>query len=164
MTFAIAFSDIKRSGSSAKRVYAPTRSSPGVHIPSALPEVHIPSALPEIHNPAALPEVRIPSALPELRTPSVLPEVRTLSALPEGHARSRVVAGAAAAATVTVVEPVKGPTYESDLAMAKNLQREYDANAADYRLGWGSNHPSVTKPLGAFPGMSSTSGGNDKMF
>lgn len=153
MTFAIAFSDIKRSGSSAKRVYAPTRSLPEVHIPSALPEVYIPSALPEIDNPSALPEVRTPSALPEVRTPSALPEV---------HTRSRAVAGAAAAA-VTVVEPVKGPTYDSDLAMAKNLQREYDANAADYRLGWGSNHPSVTKPKGAFPGMSSTSGGNDKM-
>lgn len=112
-----------------------------------------------MYNPAALPEVRTPSALPEVRTPSALPEV---------HTRSRTVAGAgaaaaAAAAADTVVEPVKGPTYDSDLALAKNLQSEYDADAADYRLGWGSNHPAVTKPKGAFPGMSS-SGENDKMI
>lgn len=100
-----------------------------------------------MHNPSALPEVRIPSALSEVRTPSALPEV---------HTRLTTVAGAAAAAADadadTVVEPVKGPTYDSDLALAKELQREYDANAADYRLGWGSNHPAVTKPKGAFPG------------
>lgn len=122
MKFAIDFSDIKRSGSSAKRIYAPTRS------------------LPEIHNPSALPEV---------------------------HTQSKAGAGAAAAAAAaadTVVEPVKGPTYDSDLALAKDLQREYDANAEDYRLGWGSNHPSVTKPKGAFPGMSSSSGGNEMIF
>lgn len=108
-------------------------------MPSALPEVHITSALPEMHNPSALPEV---------------------------HTRSTTVAGAAAAAAAaadTVVEPVKGPNYDSDLALAKDLQREYDANAADYRLGWGSNHPAVTKPKGAFPGMSS-SGENYKMI
>lgn len=116
-------------------------------MPLASPEVHITSALPEMHNPSALPEVRTPSALPEV------------------HTRSTTVAGAAAAAAAdTVMEPVKGPTYDSDLALAKDLQREYDANAADYRLGWGSNHPAVTKPKGAFPGMSSSSGENYKII
>lgn len=120
---------------------------PGAHIPSALPEVHIPSALPEIHNPSALPEVRNPLALPEV------------------HTESKAVAAAAAAAGADiVVEPVKGPTYDSDLALAKDLQREYDDNAADHQLGWGSNHPSVTKPKGAFPGMSSSSGENEMIF
>lgn len=52
-----------------------------------------------------------------------------------------------------VAEPSKGPTYDADLALATSLQREYDTRASDYRLGWGPDHPSLTKPKGAVPGM-----------